>query len=166
MISGGLGLGSATSTGLFVDTNLLVLFAVGTVNRNRIETFKRTRQYTKSDYDLLVRVLSRFEPLYTVAHVLAEVSNLTDLPAPERVQARRVLKKTISSLNEAEMSSARAAEDRLYQDLGLVDAAIGAVARVHNCSVLTDDLDLYLRLIHEKVKAYNFTHLRAHAWGI
>ena len=143
-----------------------MLFAVGTVNRNRIETFKRTRQCTKSDYDLLVGVLSRFEPLYTVAHVLAEVSNLTDLPGVERLQARRVLKKTISSLNEAEMSSARAAEDRLYQDLGLVDAAIGAVARAHNCGVPTDDLDLYLRLSHDKVNVVNFTYLRERAWGI
>ncbi len=166
MISAGRGLDSATSAGLLVDTNLLVLFAVGTVNRNRIETFKRTRQYTKTDYDLLVRVLAKFEPLYTVAHVLAEVSNLTDLPGSERLQARRVLKKTISLLNEAEMSSMRAAEDRLYQDLGLVDAAIGAVARAHNCAVLTDDLDLYLRLSHDNVNVLNFTHLRARAWGI
>ncbi len=166
MISGGLGLRSAASAGLLVDTNLLVLFAVGTVNRNRIETFKRTRQYTKADYDLLVRVLTNFYPLYTVAHVLAEVSNLTDLPGRERLQARNVLKETISALHEAEMPSARAAEDRLYEDLGLVDAAIGAVARTHNCAVLTDDLDLYLRLSHDNVSVFNFTHVRARAWGI
>lgn len=166
MISAGLGLDSGTSVGLLVDANLLVLFAVGTVNRNRIDTFKRTRQYTKTDYDLLVRVLASFEPLYTVAHVLAEVSNLTDLPGSERLQTRRVLKKTISLLDEAEMSSAQAAEDRLYPDLGLVDAAIGAVARARNCAVLTDDLDLYLRLSHDKVNVLNFTHLREQAWEI
>ena len=97
---------------------------------------------------------------------MAEVSNLTDLPGPERLRARHVLKKTISLLKEVEMSSARAAEDRLYQDLGLVDAAIGAVARAHNCAVLTDDLDLYLRLSHDNVNVFNFTHLRAHEWGI
>jgi predicted nucleic acid-binding protein len=166
MISEGFGLDSATSAGLLVDTNLLVLYAVGTVNRNRIETFKRTRQYTKADYDLLVRVLRNFDPLYTVAHVLAEVSNLTDLPGAERLQARLALKETISVLNEAEMPSTRAAEDRLYQDLGLVDAAIGAVARAHNCAVLTDDKDLYLRLSHDNLNVFNFTHVRARAWGI
>src|SRR2546425_8084710 len=98
--------------GLLVDTNLLVLFAIGTVNRNRIEMFKRTRQYTKADYDLLLRVLDKFNSRYTAAHVLAKVSNLTDLPGAERQQARRVLKETISLLSEVEMSSARAAEDR------------------------------------------------------
>ena len=166
MTSAGLGLHSTGSAGLLVDTNLLVLFAVGTVNRDRIEPFKRTSRYTKADYDLLVRVLAKFAPLYTVAHVLAEVSNLTDLPGSERLLARRVLKETISLLNEVEMSSARAAEDGIYQDLGLVDAAIGAVARAHNCGVLTDDLDLYLRLSRDKVNVVNFTHLRERAWGI
>ena len=157
---------SAGSSGLLVDTNLLVLFAVGTVNRNRIETFKRTRQYVKADYDLLVRVLARFEPLYTVALVLAEVSNLTDLPSREKLHARRVLKETISLLNEAEMPSRRAAEDGLYENRGLVDAAIGAVARAHKCAVLTDDLDLYLLLSRDNLPVLNFTHLRARAWGI
>jgi predicted nucleic acid-binding protein len=166
MIAAGFGLDSASIAGPLVDTNLLVLYAVGTVNRNRIETFKRTRQYTKADYDLLVEALTNFPRLYTAAHVLAEVSNLTDLPGAERLQARLVLKETISVLNEAEMSSTRAAEDRLYQDLGLVDAAIGAVASAHKCAVLTDDLDLYLRLIHDNVRVFNFTHVRAHALGI
>ncbi len=165
MTSTGLDLDPVGSDGLLVDTNLLVLYAVGSVNRNRIETFKRTRQYSKTDYGLLVRVLMNCEPLYTVAHVLAEVSNLTDLPGAERLYARLVVKETISLLNEVGMASARAAEDRLYQDLGLADAAIGAVARAHNCAVLTDDLDLYLRLSHDGVKVLNFTHMRAYAWG-
>ncbi len=152
--------------GLLVDTNLLVLLAVGTVNRNRIETFKRTCQYTKGDYDLLRRVLGKFQSVYTVPHVLAEVSNLTDLGGIERLRVRRFLKESISLLNEVQMRSKFATEDPFYWDLGLVDAAIGAVARTHGCAVLTDDLDLYLRLSHDKLKVVNFTHLRARAWGL
>jgi predicted nucleic acid-binding protein len=159
-------LNSSGSTGLLVDTNLLVLYVVGAVNRNRIETFKRTCQYTKTDHELLLRVLGRFKQLHTVAHVLAEVSNLTDLPGPERLRARLVLKETISLLSETELPSARAAEDRLYERLGLVDAAIGAVARKHDCAVLTDDLDLYLQLSRDRLKVLNFTHVRARAWGV
>jgi predicted nucleic acid-binding protein len=159
-------LAAARVGGLLVDTNLLVLFAIGTVNRDRIEQFKRTRQYTKTDHELLLRVLEQFEPLYTVAHVLAEVSNLTDLSGPERLQARRVLKETISLLNEAQMPSALAAEHRAYERLGLVDAAIVTLARNHRCVVLTDDLDLYLSLSREELNVINFAHLRAAAWGI
>jgi rRNA-processing protein FCF1 len=163
MISSGFDLDSIARTGLLVDTNLLVLYAVGTVNRNRIETFKRTRQYTMDDYDLLVQVLGNFDRLFTVAHVLAEVSNLTDLPGAERLQARHVLKATISLLEESDMSSTRATEDRLYEDLGLVDAAIGAVARANNLAVLTDDFVLYERLSRQNVRVFNFAHLRIQA---
>ncbi|MGA2114732.1 MAG: PIN domain-containing protein [Bryobacteraceae bacterium] len=166
MTASGLGLGPPNAAGLLVDTNLLVLLVVGSVNRDRIETFKRTSQYSKADHDLVIRVLGRFRKICTVAHVLAEVSNLTDLTGAEKVRARNVLRETISLLDEVEMPSARAAEDRLHQDLGLTDAAIGSVARAHNCSVLTDDLALYLQLTHDGVNAHNFTYLREGSWGI
>lgn len=108
---------------------------------------------------------AKFKVLNTVPHVLAEVSNLSDLAGAQRQHARRFLKETISALTEAEVSSARAAEDVLYPKLGLVDAAIGAVARLRNCTVLTDDLDLYLFLSQEKIKVINFTHERARELG-
>ena len=162
----GLGLDRAPDAGLLVDTNLLVLFIVGSVNRNRIEQFKRTRKYTKADYALLIRVLEGFKQLHTIPHVLAEVSNLTDLPARERHRAREILKATVSALDEAQIPSVRASGDRLYGRHGLVDAAIAAVAREHNCAVLTDDLDLYLSLSRDGVQAFNFTHLRAEAWQV
>lgn len=110
---------SDLNTGLLIDTNLLVLFAVGSVNRNRIENFKRTRQYTVADFDLLLRVLDRAKPLYTVSHVLAEVSNLTDLAGYERLKIRQFLKETIALLTEVEVTSARATENPLYEALAL-----------------------------------------------
>jgi len=153
--------------GLLIDTNLLVLFTVGTVNRRRIESFKRTSKYNEDDYDLLVRVIERAgNPLYTVAHVLAEVSNLTDLTGRERRLARRLLRETITKLQEPSMPSERALQNPVYERLGLVDAAIAAVARDANCAVLTDDLDLYLALSGEAVEVYNFAHLQAREWGV
>jgi rRNA-processing protein FCF1 len=160
------GLNPENTSKLLVDTNLLVLFIVGTVNRNRIETFKRTSKYTRQDYDLLVRVLDSFKQLYTVAHVLSEVSNLTDLQGFERQQARQVLKATLTLLSEADMPSIRAGDDPLYDRLGLTDGAIGAVARKHSCAVLTDDLDLYLLLSRDTISVINFTHLRAREMGV
>ena len=154
MIRGDLWLDVDTRAGVLIDTNLLVLFAVGTVNRNRISAFKRTNKYTPQDYDLLV--LQAFGKWFTVAHVLAEVSNLTDLSGMERLQVREFLKQTISLLHEDPMPSSRAAEDSVYNILGLTDAAIAAVARKHNCIVLTDDLDLYLAVTAE-ISALNFS---------
>jgi len=154
-----------SSAGLLIDTNLLVLYVVGRVNRNRIANFKRTSKYGARDYDLLNRVIERFgRPLYTVAHVMAEVSNLTDLVGRERLRARQVLRESLSVLREPVMPSARAAQCSPYDNLGLTDAAIAEIAREHNCAVLTDDLDLYLALRRENVVAENFAHLQERDW--
>ena len=146
---------------LLIDTNVLVLFIIGTVNRRRIESFKRTRQYTVGDFDFLIRVLANWQSHCTVAHVLAEVSNLTDLPGSELHEARRVLKEVISVLTEHTAPSAQATSDRSFQTLGLTDASIVVAAREQSCTVLTDDLDLYLHLHRNGLPALNFTHLRA-----
>ena len=166
MISGDLWSGFNRPAGLLIDTNLLVLFIIGSVNLDRIENFKRTRQYSKSDYQLLLRVLDNFQPLYTLAHVMAEVSNLTDLTGRERLQGRHMLKEMLTILREPEVASIQAAQSGLYESLGLVDAAISELAREYRCAVLTDDLDLYLALTRENVVALNFTHLRERFWGV
>ena len=159
-------LDSILSKKLLVDTNLLVLFVVGSVNPNRIEAFKRTRAYTKMDFQLLRRILGNFDSLYTVAHVMAEVSNLSDLEGAEMLKARGILKEVVSLLTEADMPSKTAAADPFYEKLGLVDAAIGAVARLHACTVLTDDFNLYQRLNRDGVSSINFAHLREQNWGV
>jgi hypothetical protein len=149
--------------GLFVDTNLLVLYTVGSINRQRIATFKRTSGYREQDYDLLLRFLSPFRLVYTVPHVLAEVSNLIDLPGPEGLRAKYFLKELISSLEEAQIPSKLITSEPSYQDLGLADAAIGMVARTKRCTVLTDDKALYLYLLRTGVEVIFFTYLRDRA---
>lgn len=106
------------AAGLLVDTNILVLYTVGTVNRSRITNFKRTSNYTPSDYDLLINFLGGFTKIYTLPHVLAEVSNLTDLPGHERPLARRVLRKAISLLAEVAIPSAVRACGRCHRQSG------------------------------------------------
>jgi hypothetical protein len=149
-----------TRAGLLVDTGLLVLLVVGSVNPRRIEAFKRTSKYTRADYELLCRLLDRFSPLYTLTHIMAEVSSLTDLTGTERLTARLILKELLKELTEPQLSSAQAAQGALYDRLGLVDAAISAVAKERECAVLTDDLDLYVALLQDGLPVLNFTHLR------
>ncbi|SPE35795.1 conserved hypothetical protein [Candidatus Sulfopaludibacter sp. SbA6] len=154
------------NSGLLIDTNLLVLFVVGKVNPRRIENFKRTNKYNKGDYQLLLRVMDRFTPLYTLAHVMAEVGNLTGLTGRELLQARQVLKETLAVLREPAMASERAVQNKLYERLGLVDAAIATLARENKCAVLTDDFDLYNALSREGIVVHKFSHLQASSWGL
>lgn len=150
--------------GLLIDTTLLVLYAVGGVNRNRIQNFKRTSGYDHQDYELLVRTMDSFGMLYTVPHVMAEVSNLIDLAGPEGLQARRVLATTIAVLQETNVPSLQASRSSCCEALGLADAAISIAAREKKCSVLTDDLDLYRSLAKEGLPVVKFSHLRESNW--
>jgi hypothetical protein len=50
-------IGPKGQTSLRIDTNLLVLYTIGEVNLDRIETFKRTQRYSANDYALLVEFL-------------------------------------------------------------------------------------------------------------
>lgn len=150
--------------GLLIDTNLLILFIVGRVNPKRIQSFKRTTGYDLAAYELLVKTMASFGRLFTVAHVMAEVSNLTDLDGQERLEARRVLAETIAVLHEPHVASVQASRNWSYSDLGLTDAAISLVARELGCTVLTDDLDLYLLLAREGLPVEKFSHLRERNW--
>jgi predicted nucleic acid-binding protein len=145
---------------LLIDTNLLVLYVVGTVNANRVSQFKRTQAYTVADYQLLYGVMQEFAEIWTVPQVMAEVSNLTDLSGHEYELARGVLRRSILEIVESQVSSRVAAGHALFAPLGITDAAIASAAKETGCAVLTDDLELFLRLLAADVQAFNFTHLR------
>lgn len=151
---------NARMNGLLVDTNLLVLMVVGTVNRERIPYFKRTSSYTPVDWDLLAGILEQISHRYTLPHVLSEVSGLTDLKGPELGVARITLRKLISLLQEIPMPSGEACADPVYLRLGITDAAIAAAARQNGCSVLTNDSGLYTALSADGLHVVMFDHIR------
>lgn len=148
------------SRGVLVDTNLLVLLIVGSVNRDRIPHFKRTSQYTQSDWDLLTGILEQIEMRLTIPHVLSEVSALTDMKGPERDDARAVLRAAIALMQELPVNSLEACTETCYTNLGLTDAALGMAARQTGCSVLTNDSNLYATLLGEGASVVKFDHLR------
>src|SRR5271157_3903853 len=86
--------------GVLVDTNLLVLFLVGRVNRQRILNFKRTGDFTIEDYDLLVRLIDWFGKLIATPHVLSQVSDLTDLTGSELAAIRELFKVLVENIEE------------------------------------------------------------------
>jgi predicted nucleic acid-binding protein len=156
----------ATLERLLIDTNLFVLWVVGLVNPHRISTYKRTSSYEVEDFSLLVNSVLRGREVVTTPHILAEVSNLTDLSGPEREVARRVLKTAINNLQEIFVPAVQVAEELTYPRLGLSDAGILSVARDHQCHVATDDFDLYHALTGAGLGCTYFTYLRVQQRGL
>jgi hypothetical protein len=150
--------------GVLVDTNLLVLLLVGTVNKQRIPNFKRTEDFTIEDYELLVRLIQWFGKLIATPHVLSQVSDLTDLPGKERTAIRELFKSlVVQDIEESYDESRVLVDDPTFTRFGLADAAITAVCS-RGILVLTTDLQLQLALQARNIDALNFNHIRSLGW--
>lgn len=148
---------------LFIDTNLLLLLLVGSIDPEQVERFKRTRAYTREDYALLLAFAGRFGRMVTTPNVLTEVSNLLgQLREPLRRRALSILGSLTGTLDEQYHPSSRLVTDTAFPVLGLADTSIIASATTH-VTVLTADLPLYLRLAAAGIEVVNFNHLRTGA---
>ena len=151
--------------GVLINANLLVLYLVGSTNKNRIPTFKRTQVYTIEDFELLQGLIAYLGDVITTPHVLTEVSNLANLHEPELRSFRQQFKSAVVGMVEFCDASREVVSDGSFQRLGLTDAAIALISR-HNHLVLTDDLTLEITLHRRGVDAINFNHIRASNWTL
>jgi hypothetical protein len=151
--------------GALVDTNLLVLLLVGTINKQRILNFKRTQDFTIEDFELLTRLIDWFGKIFTTPHVLSRVSDLTDLSGKELREIRQKLKLVVEQIEESYDESRVLVGDPIFERLGLADAAIGTVCS-REILVLTADVNLQLAVQQRGWDALNFHHVRELAWNL
>jgi len=105
-------------SGVLIDTNLLVLFLVGSVNKKRIPNFKRTDGFTVDDYDLLPRLMGWFGKLIATPHVLAQVSDLTDLHGNELGVVREKFRSLVDVIEESFDVGREIVSDSIFMRLG------------------------------------------------
>jgi hypothetical protein len=147
-------------TGILVDTNILLLYAVGLVNKKRIPLFKRTRQFSIKDFELLNQILGAFQKVVTTPNILTEVNSLTNqLGDPERTQCLGLFAKIICQLDEQYYPSQHVAQLLEFQKFGLTDCSILNIGR-SGYLVLTDDFRLSAYLQSQSIDTINFNHLR------
>ncbi len=63
--------------GLLIDSNLLLLYFIGSYNIDLITSYKRTKKYTREDFYTLKDFTNSFNKLVTTPNILTEVSNLS-----------------------------------------------------------------------------------------
>lgn len=151
--------------GILIDTNILLLLFVGTVNRSRISQFNRTEKFTPEDYDLLVRILLFFQKFVTTPNILTEVNSLINgIGEPERSRCLDIFADIVNEkLSEFYIESTSAVKLENFTKFGLTDCGIISIAR-DKYLVLTDDFKLanYLQTI--KIDVINFEHIRRTGW--
>jgi len=152
-------------TGILVDTNILLLYIVGLVNRQRIPKFKRTNQFIPEDYDLLVQILKSFRQVLTTPNILTEVNSLANqLGEPERSKCLQLFGQSMVQLEEVYHPSLQLAQLPEFQKFGLTDCSILNVAQ-GSYLVLTDDLRLAATLQRKGIDTVNFNNIRYIGWS-
>jgi rRNA-processing protein FCF1 len=151
--------------GVLLDANVLLLFIIGVFDRGQVASFKRTRAYTRQDWDRLNELLKFFPVRATLPNVLTEVSNLasTILSSARGRDFAAAMLSQIRALRERYLNSQRAAESDAFARLGLTDAALLELARARKYVLLTDDLDLAVTTARQGINVINFTNLRSFA---
>lgn len=143
-----------------IDTNLLLLFVVGTASEDFIRLHKRTNSYTVDDYRLLERILAFSDHIIVTPNVLTETSNLMRQFGHKGLsEVIEVFLKLIDRTAERFVPSRDAIAEPIFHKLGLTDSALLAL-QSEELVLLTDDLDLYIASVSAGRRAINFSHER------
>ena len=151
--------------GVLIDTNLMVLIAVGTYNQLRVGTFKRTIEYTLDDLEMMLRIIAYFDRHFTTPNILTEVDNLTrQLPEAEHGGLAAAFAQLVSRQFEIYVQSQQTVQHATYARLGLADWATAMAAAGQNALIITDDLRLSNMLSSLGMDAININHIRTLNW--
>lgn len=149
--------------GVLLDSNLLLLYFVGSYDPERIGSFKRTysQGYTVDDFELLCRLLGLFGTIVTTPNIVTEVGSLSNqLRGDEKPIYYAVFAKFISAMAEYYTESRQICALEQFRHFGLTDSGIINLAR-GNYLVLTDDGRLVGYLQNVGIDVINFNHLRS-----
>lgn len=150
------------SRGLLVDSDLLLVLCVGSVDRNLVREFKRTKAYSESDYDILRKIVGFFQTILTTPNILTEVNNLgRNLKGKHREKFQEAFSRIANSFFEEYTESQTAVNIPIFRDCGLADSVTFCVSQSHSgCLLLTDDLELAGKVRKSGGDALNFNNFR------
>ena len=151
---------------ILLDSNLLLVLLIGAYDPLLLQNFKRVRNFTIDDYDLLVVLLESHNILLTTPHILTEISNLAN-SLPEYIKADWFLsfaawlqsKDDIPGLREIWTPAEQLATMPDFAAFGLTDTALSALA--HETMIVTEDRRLSGVLRQRGLAVLNFDDVRS-----
>ena len=122
---------------LLLDSNLLLLLLIGSLDRDLVRNFKRTSSFSDSDFDLLQDIVVRSGGIITTPHVLTEVSNLANsLRDDLKPSFSQIFKVSIAHFEERFTAATELSQDPLFR-FGMTDTSLHHAA--NDAIVLTED---------------------------
>lgn len=153
--------------GLLVDSNVLLLFLVGSLDPKRIGDFKITANqgFTEPDFDILRTFIDNFHKIITTPHILTEVSNHAGKikGAIHQIIFQKLIT-LVERLEECAEPTKSLVKSDAFIKFGLTDTAISFLAEKRYL-VLTVDLPLGGHLQKRGADVVNFNHMRQLNWN-
>ena len=158
--------GEESKTAVFFDTNLLILYIVGLVDRSIVvqKKHKKIDQFDVDLFDLLKDIASDSDVIFVTPHVLTETSNLLSFHAdPEKSRLMNFFAQMLREgyFVEVYEPSIHYIENSInnfsFARLGLTDCAILELI-AQNVTLFTEDLALYIEASMKGIKAENINH--------
>lgn len=142
--------------GLLTDTNLLLLYIIGSFDIELIRNFKRTSHYSIDDFYIVSDFLKLFEKKIVTPHILTEVSDFID----NRREIQALLKIFVEKESEESYTESKiVVQNKEFTTFGLADTATIEIAK-NSYLIFTDDNPLYGFLLNSKIDAVNLSLLR------
>ncbi len=153
---------ASRSTGLLVDTNLLLLLTLGGFDKKLIATHKRLSSYSQDDFEKVSNFVAEFKYIWVTPNILTETDNLArQMDSRKIVDFASSMKSLTTRMKEVHIPIGAACEVDAYPLLGLADASTLAIRKP--MLILTDDLKLHLEALKTGFDSVNLNHLR-HEW--
>jgi len=150
--------------GVLIDTNILLVYFIGTYKPSYIEEFKRTKTFALEDFYTLTKIFDFFQKVITTSNILTEVYNLSNhLPQLFKNEYFDVFKKQVDVIDEHYIPSREICSFDYFNKVGLTDSAIIALSN-HEYLVLIDDFKLSNYLQTHNIDVVNFNHIRYYFW--
>jgi len=148
-------------SGIALDTNLLLLWVVGAIDRTLISRHKRAAGFTIEDYELLASLLSRGHSQLTTPNVLTETINLlmqTDGPGQSALVHEFI--RHVVRIRESYYRSSELVTVPHFPLLRLADTSLFRAAQ-RGRLVISTDFKLCGLINAGGGSAINFNHLRS-----
>ncbi|MDC4563711.1 hypothetical protein NQ786_18495 [Acinetobacter baumannii] len=124
---------------LIVDTNLLLLWVIGSIDSGSyLSRSNRLDKFKYEDFTKLNSLIAKYDALYITPYIATEVSNLIDLKGEAKEKALEIFKALLlNTMKIADTDIHLDIEGNTFYIYGITDNSL--ITLVKNYYVLTDD---------------------------
>jgi hypothetical protein len=145
---------------ILFDTNLFIVFIIGSIDINLIPKVKRLASYSIDDYNLLSNIIKNSETLVVTNSIVTETCNLLDsLNNNYDYKIFKIICELLKKTKDKTNNMIEILNNPAFSKFGFTDAEVNHLSN-EGCIVFTDDSKLYYFMSNQGKKVYNINHIR------